>query len=124
MLRTMGRYTMLITGGLACPCHLPIVLPLMMGLLGGTALGAWISSNTALVYGLSTVYFVVALAVGLRLLRRRATIYARSRRSGSAASRCRFASPSIRVAYSAPCWGARVRWNATRATPSFLSREA
>ena len=76
MLRTLGQRAMLITGLLACPCHLPLMLPLAMGLIGGTALGAWVSSNMTLVYILSTAYFVVALLVSLRLMRRRNAITA------------------------------------------------
>ena len=39
-----------VTGLMACPCHLPITLPLILGLLGGTGLGTFIGANSNLVY--------------------------------------------------------------------------
>ena len=35
-----------ITGFIACPCHLPVTLPLVLGVLGGTGLGSYIGSHT------------------------------------------------------------------------------
>lgn len=54
----------------ACPCHLVVTLPLALGLLGGTALGAALAANTWLVVVAATLYFVAALAGGLYLLGR------------------------------------------------------
>ena len=51
-----------------CPCHLPITLPLVAALLAGTALGAFLLNNVWLVVAISAVYFVGALALGLRYL--------------------------------------------------------
>ena len=53
-----------LTGFIACPCHLPFTLPLALTLTAGTALGAWIASNTFLIGVVLTVYFLGALGVG------------------------------------------------------------
>ena len=71
MRRSIGSWLFLITGFLACPCHVPLTLPLLVALFGGTALGTWLSTHTSLVIGLSTGYFLAAIVVGFWLLRRR-----------------------------------------------------
>lgn len=65
-MRSLGKKTLLITGMLVCPCHMPLLLPLLATLLSGTVLGAWLSANMGLVFLLTTLYFVVALVVGIR----------------------------------------------------------
>lgn len=55
------------TAFVACPCHLPLTLPLTVALLGGTAWGAALSQNTGLIYGIATAYFVLGLLTGMRL---------------------------------------------------------
>lgn len=60
-----------VTGFLACPCHLPLTLPLLAGVLGGTGVGSLIASNTGTVYGAATAYFIVGLGAGLYVLNRR-----------------------------------------------------
>ncbi len=62
-----------LTGFIACPCHLPLTLPLILGVLGGTAIGAFLSENQGLVYGVATGYFIVGIGVGVLLLQRRRT---------------------------------------------------
>ena len=51
-------------GFVACPCHLPITLPIVLSLTAGTALGAWLLENTVLVYVLSTFIFIGGMALG------------------------------------------------------------
>ncbi len=58
------------TALIACPCHLVFLLPVALGLLGGTALGAALAVNTGLVVTAATVYFVGALGAGFYLLNR------------------------------------------------------
>ena len=58
---------LVVTGFIACPCHLVITLPLILGVLGGTGLGAFLSDNQGLVYGVATGYFIVGLAGGIYL---------------------------------------------------------
>ncbi len=62
---------LLVTGLIACPCHLIITLPLILGLLAGTGVGAILAANTGLVYGIAGGYFIVALAAGWYLLNRK-----------------------------------------------------
>jgi cation transport ATPase len=37
----------------ACPCHLVVTLPLLIALAAGTALGAFLRQNSALVFGVA-----------------------------------------------------------------------
>ncbi len=59
-------YFFFITGVLACPCHLPLTLPLLLAVTAGTAIGASLASNIWLIVAVSTIYFVSALALGWR----------------------------------------------------------
>jgi len=59
------------TGLIACPCHFPLTLPLILGVLGGTGIGSFIGANTSLVYGIATGYFIVAIGVGWYILTRK-----------------------------------------------------
>ena len=52
------------SGIMACPCHLAMTLPLLAGLLAGTALGHSLTHNPGLVYTGATISFVGALALG------------------------------------------------------------
>jgi thiol-disulfide isomerase/thioredoxin len=47
----------------ACPCHLPLTLPIFLALTAGTALGGWVAANTTLIY----ITFGVLFAGGLVL---------------------------------------------------------
>ncbi len=62
---------LVVTGFIACPCHLVITLPLILGLLVGTGVGAILAANTGFVYGIAGGYFIVALAAGWYLLNRK-----------------------------------------------------
>lgn len=68
MKRKIGGYALAVTAFAACPCHLPLTLPLLMVLLGGTSWGAFMAQNGALVYGLAGAYFVFGLLAGIWLL--------------------------------------------------------
>ncbi len=71
-MKKIGGYLLAATAFVACPCHLVLLLPLVAGLLGGTALGGALAANTGLIVAAATVYFVTALGSGLYLLNRRA----------------------------------------------------
>ncbi len=61
-------YFLIVTGFLACPCHLPISLSLLLTLTAGTAIAAFLANNVWLIIAFSTIYFVGALAFGWRYL--------------------------------------------------------
>ena len=63
-----------VTGFLACPCHLPFTLPLILGVLGGTGVGSYVGANTGLIYGIFTAYFIVGIGVAIYLLNRRTVV--------------------------------------------------
>ncbi len=44
-MKTLGGGALMVTGVLACPCHLPITLPIFAVLAGGTGLGAFLIAN-------------------------------------------------------------------------------
>ena len=69
-MKRIGGYLLAATAFIACPCHLVLLLPWAVGLLGGTALGTTLEANTGLIVASATVYFVGALGVGLYLLNR------------------------------------------------------
>jgi hypothetical protein len=68
MRRRISGAVLTVTGILACPCHLIVTLPLLAAFLAGTALGSFLLHNAGLVYIGAGIYFVVALALGVRFL--------------------------------------------------------
>lgn len=52
---------------LTCPCHFPLIVLL---LLGESALGTYFHAHLVLLFGLSAVYFAVALLVGVKFSRK------------------------------------------------------
>lgn len=69
-LKKIGTYLLMGTAFISCPCHLIFSLPLVLGLLGGTALGTALAAHTGLVVAAVAVYFFVALIGGSYLLGR------------------------------------------------------
>ncbi|WP_034389027.1 hypothetical protein [Deinococcus sp. YIM 77859] len=69
-MKNLRAYLLLGTAMLLCPCHLPLLLGLLAGGVGGSAFARFLSQNTALVAALATAYFVFALWLGRRLLTR------------------------------------------------------
>lgn len=63
-------WVMAITALVACPCHLPITLPILVSLAAGSALGAWAANNTLLIYAVATIYFLGGGALALKWLYR------------------------------------------------------
>jgi hypothetical protein len=63
MARLKG-FSMLTLAAVACACH----LPLLLGVLGGTSVGAVLAANFLAVFVLLGAVFVGAVAVGLRAL--------------------------------------------------------
>lgn len=62
--RGIVGYFLLGTAFLLCPCHLPILLII----LGGTALGSFLTANTGLIIGASIGYVILAVIFGLKFL--------------------------------------------------------
>lgn len=50
----------------ACPCHLPVTLPLLIALTAGTAFGTWLENNTVTVGVISTIIFIGGLALAYK----------------------------------------------------------
>ena len=71
-MRRVAGYLLAGTALISCPCHLVVLLPAVLGLLGGTALGAALAANVGWVVAGATAYFAVALAGTLYLLHGRA----------------------------------------------------
>lgn len=59
-------YLLVASAFVACPCH----IPLWIGLVAGTAAGAFFLDNWTLVVPALLAYFVVALYLGNRVLKR------------------------------------------------------
>lgn len=50
----------------ACPCHLPLVLPIALTLLAGTPIAIWLTQSVNWVAGALTIIFLSSLVIGLR----------------------------------------------------------
>jgi mercuric ion transport protein len=57
-----------LTAFLACPCHLPVTLPLLLGLLAWTPLAGAFQANPGLLVLGALFYFVFGLVLAVRLL--------------------------------------------------------
>ncbi len=64
-IRSVRGYISMGIGLVACPCHLPLTLPLLLSLTAGTAFSAWLAAHTALVYGLATLIFIGGMGLGM-----------------------------------------------------------
>ncbi len=53
---------------IACPCHLPLTLPIFLALTAGTAFGGWMAANTTVIYITSAVLFVGGLVLAYKWL--------------------------------------------------------
>jgi mercuric ion transport protein len=69
--RSRSGLILTVSGFLACPCHLPLTLPWLLALLGGTSLGLFLRENTGVIVAAASVYFLVAIVAGLVLLNQR-----------------------------------------------------
>ncbi len=56
----------------ACPCHLPLTIPLLLLLISGTAAGVWLAANQWFIWLASTAIFAAGLALAWLWLRRAA----------------------------------------------------
>ncbi|HZQ98762.1 MAG TPA: hypothetical protein VFC93_08095 [Chloroflexota bacterium] len=83
MLRTLGGYVLGATALVACPCHLIFTGPLLLGLVGGTSLGAFLADSPGLMLAAGTGYFVLAILGAVWLLGRRSTAEASAAEAGT-----------------------------------------
>lgn len=67
-LPTLKGYVAGLIAFIACPCHLPITLPLLISLTAGTALSAWLASHTLLAVVISTLVFIGSLVLAFQWL--------------------------------------------------------
>lgn len=77
--RTIKGYVAGVVAFVACPCHLPITLPLVVALTAGTAFSAWLQGNFLIVGGILTVVFVGSLALAFKWIGKRAPVPAGKR---------------------------------------------
>ncbi len=63
---TIRGYLAGVAAFIACPCHLPLTLPLLISLTAGTAFSAWLAQNTILVGVISTIAFIGGLALAFK----------------------------------------------------------
>lgn len=50
----------------ACPCHLPLTLPIILTLTAGTAIGGWLTNNSTTIYIISAILFAGSLFLSVR----------------------------------------------------------
>lgn len=55
---------MYVVAFVSCPCHLPLIMPLILVLLAGTPAAVWITQHTGWVYGIMAGVFLFSLALG------------------------------------------------------------
>jgi hypothetical protein len=53
---------------ITCPCHLVLVLPLLLSVTAGTAVGAFLEKNYYTVIAVSIIVFIGGLILAIRLL--------------------------------------------------------
>lgn len=78
-MKRFSGYALMASAFVACPCHLPLTLPILLALVGGSSLGTFLATRTDLVFVAALVYFVVGIVAGLVLLNRRSGRLASSR---------------------------------------------
>jgi hypothetical protein len=54
---------------IACPCHFVLVLPLLLSVTAGKALGAFLEQNYGFIIAVSIIVFISGLVLALRWLR-------------------------------------------------------
>ncbi len=62
----MKRAVLVISGIISCPCHLPLVLPLLAVALAGTAVGTFIQNHMWGIGIAATLYFVFVVLYVLK----------------------------------------------------------
>jgi hypothetical protein len=96
MLRTITGYLLGATAFVACPCHLPITLPLLLALLGGTSVGAFVAGNQTVIVLGAGAYFLLALGGAWWLLRRRQAVMSDGSGPGGSATDASCCPPGLR----------------------------
>ncbi|AFZ69711.1 hypothetical protein [Deinococcus peraridilitoris] len=69
-MKRLHRSLLLGSALLLCPCHLPVLIALLAGGLGGGAVVTFLSQNMAWTMALASLYFILAMWFGTRLLQK------------------------------------------------------
>lgn len=115
---TLKGYVAVAVSFIACPCHLPITLPLLVSLTAGTAFSVWLAENKILVGVISTVVFFGGAALALKWFSGPARPARRDRFAGMTKVTL-ITSPACREA----CENARAVWREVRAEHRFKFEE-
>jgi hypothetical protein len=68
-MQTMKGFAAGMVALVACPCHLPLTLPVLLVLTSGTAVGGWLAANQGLVWLSSIVLFIGGLVLMVRWMK-------------------------------------------------------
>ncbi len=65
-MNSVKRGLLIVSGLITCPCHLPLVLPLLGAALAGTAMGTFIQNHLWGIGIAATLYFVFVVLYALK----------------------------------------------------------
>ncbi len=63
---SVKRGLLIVSGLIACPCHLPLVLPLLGAAFAGTAVGTFIQNHLWGIGIAATLYFIFVVLYALK----------------------------------------------------------
>ena len=47
----------------SCPCHLPLIMPIFLTMIAGTAIGGWLAGHQAGIYIIASILFIASLVL-------------------------------------------------------------
>lgn len=65
-MQTIKGFAAGIVALVACPCHLPLTLPILLVLTSGTAVGVWLATNQWMIWVASILLFIGGMALMVR----------------------------------------------------------
>ena len=127
--RTTKGYIAGAVAFVACPCHLPITLPLLITLTAGTAFGAWLENNAVTVGLISTVIFIGGAVLAFKWIGE-STVFSRNPSISPTSEILSFSThsemPTVTLLTSgacASCRKARTTWQQARRQADFQFEE-